>query len=433
MKNKIIIILFILTTNYYITQAEENLTDYVEIINENITSSWTNQEIQENSIDNYFVVSRYYSPLPNQKYYLKWNYEDEIILNWKWLRWASWVEVFTWMLAWPKTYNFWTKIMLKWLWIWDIQDRWWAIVSAWNRWYNYDRIDVWMWSWDEWLLRALSWGKRTVKWELLSSDTTPTLDFSHIQINPLAIKYLEKIHQTQNQFITLEKQNNINKSLLILFETYITPDTKDEEKIKNLQTFFKYIWLYNWEINWKYSDIKDILIKYQIKIWIIKNENEDWAWYFWPKTRSIAKEDYLWFLKNIKTQNNNLKNNDQTTQITSTTKTITIREKLKTNISKLISSIKTPNINEKSNDTKNIQIILKAIWYETKKTSIFDETTKNTLISYQLDKKIISSSKDSWAWVFWPKTRTQISKDLEELLINYLKKTNPWLNIWMNY
>jgi len=31
--------------------------------------------------DNYFVVTAYYSPLPDQEYYLTGNYEDEIILN----------------------------------------------------------------------------------------------------------------------------------------------------------------------------------------------------------------------------------------------------------------------------------------------------------------------------------------------------------------
>jgi hypothetical protein len=33
--------------------------------------------------ENYFIVTAYYSPLPDQEHYLKGNYEDEIILNGK--------------------------------------------------------------------------------------------------------------------------------------------------------------------------------------------------------------------------------------------------------------------------------------------------------------------------------------------------------------
>jgi hypothetical protein len=31
--------------------------------------------------ETFFVVTAYYSPLPDQKYYLRGNYEDEVILN----------------------------------------------------------------------------------------------------------------------------------------------------------------------------------------------------------------------------------------------------------------------------------------------------------------------------------------------------------------
>jgi len=31
--------------------------------------------------ESYFIVTAYYSPLPNQQYYITGNYEDEVILN----------------------------------------------------------------------------------------------------------------------------------------------------------------------------------------------------------------------------------------------------------------------------------------------------------------------------------------------------------------
>lgn len=271
-------------------------------------SHW--EEIIIDDEDTYFVVSAYYSPLPWQNYYLKWNYEDEIILNWKWLRWASWIGVFTWMLASPKKYNFWTKIYLEWLWVWDVQDRWWAIVEAWERWYNYDRIDLWVWHWDEWLLRAISWWKRTIKWKVLWENEISNIDTSNIEISSQAKKYLEKIKQSQN-------------------------------------------------------------------------------------------------------------------------KTYTLNDKIKNKIDKVLYSIWNPNINDEWKNIKSMQTILRAIWYKTTKNWVFDETTKNTIITYQIDKKIISSKDDYGAWYFWPKTKNQINQDLTNKLLEYIK--NKEKNIWMNY
>jgi len=130
--------------------------------------------------DTYFVVTAYYSPLPDQQYYLKGNYADEIRLNGKGIAWASGKWVFSWMLAAPQNYAFGTKIYLEWLWVWSVEDRWGAIVNAWNRWYSNDRIDVWMWYWDEGLRRALYWGKRTVKGTFMSNNTELDLDYNSI-------------------------------------------------------------------------------------------------------------------------------------------------------------------------------------------------------------------------------------------------------------
>ncbi|MDR1987886.1 MAG: hypothetical protein LBQ24_03920 [Candidatus Peribacteria bacterium] len=55
---------------------------------------------------NYFVVTAYYSPLVNQEYYLTGDYESEIRLNGRGTNGASGKEVFSGMLAAPKTYEF---------------------------------------------------------------------------------------------------------------------------------------------------------------------------------------------------------------------------------------------------------------------------------------------------------------------------------------
>ena len=62
------------------------------------------------SIKQEFIVTAYYSPLPDQNFYLKGNYEAEKILNGNGTNGASGKPVFIGMIAAPKTYNFGTRI-----------------------------------------------------------------------------------------------------------------------------------------------------------------------------------------------------------------------------------------------------------------------------------------------------------------------------------
>lgn len=169
-----------------------------------------------------FTVTAYYSPLPNQSKYLKWNYEDEIKLNWKWIHWASWKPVFSWMLAWPQNYKFWTKIYIEWLWIWSVEDRWSAIVSSWNRWYENDRIDVWMWYWDEWLENAIKWWKKVVKWEILEDNALITMKFNEnkkLAMSDETKKQLESIKQKILSYA--EKKYSWNSKLKEIYKANI--------------------------------------------------------------------------------------------------------------------------------------------------------------------------------------------------------------------
>ena len=63
--------------------------------------------------ERYFVVTAYYSPLPDQQYYLKGNYQAEKRLNGEGIRGAGGKKVFSGMFAAPKNYSFGTKIFLE--------------------------------------------------------------------------------------------------------------------------------------------------------------------------------------------------------------------------------------------------------------------------------------------------------------------------------
>lgn len=444
-----------------------------------------------------FIVTAYYSPLPDQEYYLKGNYEDEVRLNGRWIKWASWQEVFDWMLAWPKKYAFWTKIYLEWIWTWIIADRWWAIVEAWNRWYDSDRIDVWMWYGDEWLKRAISWWKRKVSWKIVSIpentwswEVSVWFDFQAWNVNLSKykkdnreyiftkniwiedswddVKKLQEVFknkwlysweidwvynseliksivdfqlenwiiETRNEywagywgkktrdafFLNKDKKvelpkENIKKETKItsknLFETYISPES-DSEDVKILQSKLSEMQLYSWSINGKYKDIKNVLLEYQIAKNILSSKNDLWAWYFWPKTRELLKNDYADFLAKKEIEERDRRKLEE------------VKVVVQNLANEQIEKIGTPKVWEVSKNVRELQKTLKTLWYfEWKDTAIYWELTKKSIFAYQIDKKLLSKETDPGAWKIWDKTKAEIKKDLTKLLLEKkLKEEN---------
>ena len=210
---------------------------------------WIKEESFKN--EKCFVVSAYYSPLPWQKKYSTKSYEWDIRLNWNWTHWASWAAVHPWFIAAPSNYSFWTKVKIEWLWIWIVEDRWWAIVRKWVRGHECDRLDIWMWYWDDWLTRALKWWKKKVRWEIVDSNTKITISFPTEYIEYLAKKIVPESNKTE---------------------------------LKEMQKLFAKAKLYSWKIDWKYKSFEKAIINFQIKNKIIKDKNDYAAGYIWPKT-----------------------------------------------------------------------------------------------------------------------------------------------------
>ena len=218
-------------------------------------------EIKEENIkiQKCFIVSAYYSPLPNQKKYSTKSYAWDIRLNWNWKFWASGNWVHPWFIAAPSAYPFETKIQLDWLWVWVVEDRWGAIVRKWVRGHECDRLDIWMWYWDEWLNRALKWGKKKVSGKILDKNAKITISFPNIKREYLAIK--------------------------------IKPESSKKD-LKKMQELFLKAKLYSWKIDGKYSSFKKAIINFQIKNKIIQNKNDYAAGYIWPKTIKKLEELY---------------------------------------------------------------------------------------------------------------------------------------------
>jgi len=244
----------------------------------------------------YFRVTAYYSPLPNQKYYLKGNYEAEVRMNGQWIRWASGKKVFSGMLAWPKNYKFGTKIYLKWLWVWEIADRGWAIVKAWERNFKYDRIDLWVGYGDEGLRRALYWGNRIIEWKILNKNSKITINYKKIKApywTTYKLNLAKKYKQVSKKIIKpkTEFEKLLEKELKI-FETKL----KNSSDTKILQERLSDLGLYSGKIDWNYDNIKEIITNYQLEKKLIQYKWQAWTGYFWPKTRASLKKDYKNYL-----------------------------------------------------------------------------------------------------------------------------------------
>ncbi len=210
--------------------------------------------------ETFFIVTAYYSPLPGQIKYYHGSYEREIYINWKWTHGASGREVFEWMLAAPKNYPFGTKIYLEWYGIAEVQDRWWAIVNAWNRGHQHDRIDIWMGFWDDGRNRAIQWWSRTIQWKIVSSDSENTIRFWTSKIGDLG---------------------NIK----------LTPES-DSQRVSSVQTVFKRANLYNGEIDGNYESIKPAIIDFQLSRWVISSNDAYDAWYIGSKTLAALRKEF---------------------------------------------------------------------------------------------------------------------------------------------
>lgn len=319
----------------------------------------------QDGADKYFIVTAYYSPLPDQKHYTTGSYWWDLKLNWKGHTTASWKPVEVWLLAWPSNYPYGTKIYFDWFWVWVVEDRWWAIVKAWVSWYEHDRIDIWMWYGDEGLMRAKKWWKRVLKWEIVNPSSEVTLRFA-------------------------DNVMNWYEDLWVVW-----PESSTEEIIK-LQELFTRLGYYKEEIDWSYEKIKDELLTFQKQNKIINSESDWWAWYFWDKTK-------LALIK--KCCPNPLVEEDIKPEITE------IDEKVK-----IIMDYGELTLKPESNieDIKKVQeLFTKLELY----SGVIDgnyETIKDSLISFQKEVWLVDHEDDWWAWYLWDKTKAMLITYFED-------------------
>ncbi len=335
-----------------------------------------------------FIVTAYYSPLPNQTAYITGTYQWDILNNWRWETTASWKELYEWVLAWPITYPFWTKIYIEWFGVWVIEDRWGDILKAWENWVESDRIDIWMWYGYEWLKRAKKWWNRTVKGIVVSNETDVSIKF--VYSNYYIAKWLS-----------------------------VTPES-DSETVKKLQELFTNINLYSGEIDWNYENIRYELIQFQIKHWIIENEYSWWAWYFWEQTRNIILEKYV----ETEPENPLIKEMDSKLDFLieeNHTNDEKVAEKYKIVLENMELYIE-PESTEQ--EVQKLQEIFTKLELYSGEIDWNYDSIKDTLINFQVKHWIIASKDSEWAWYFWNQTKSFLLWYVSKLVEDSKNTTN---------
>ena len=357
-----------------------------------------------------FITTAYYSPKSWQAFYYKDTFEQEKVLNGEWYYWASWKWVFNGMLAAPSSYDFGGLIYFPSLWwVWEIADRWWAIVNAWERWHEYDRIDIWMWTWELWLVKALTRWKQTIKWYYCDSETVKS-------------KWIKANIGFNLESIPLMKYF-FDASLFIQELWYWRTDIwvyKLQEYLSKLGYMTKITWYFWWET-------KTALCKYQIKRWL---STQKYCWTFGSQTRYYMKnelkskwllpdftetatiDDLIYYSKNytfkkdevssVKVPENNVSDSSVST--------------LPQNDNKpKITNYFTEPYNNWTTNSKiwDLQDLLRYLWfYEWELTNTYDKKTVNAVHNFQVAAWILKASdtKNPARWRLGPSTRNALNE-----------------------
>ena len=216
-----------------------------------------------------FHITAYYSPILGQSIYLRPDYDAEIKLNGRGVRWASWKSVFNGMIAAPRTYSFGTRIILPGFGTWEVSDRGGAIIA----WSTSDRIDIRVWQWDEWLQRAKSLG-RVMMTGFVCSWASFDTSFDHSVI-PNYVNFSDVAVWSIDQ--------DIGRSWLI---------------VSTAQRYLQNLWYAEWITQWVFDDMmKQNICRYQRdRLWF--TWNEETCWFFGPQTRAqlFAESIKKWFI-----------------------------------------------------------------------------------------------------------------------------------------
>lgn len=412
-----------------------------------------------------FVVTAYYSPLPNQCCYFRGGYEEEITFNGKGVQGADGTPVYVGMIAAPPSYGFGTRIDLPGLGVGTVHDRGGRIIE-WGD--DLHRIDLWMGTGEAGLARALAWGARRVtatvypvgseemppeKFSLdsvafdastLSSlpkvDTPELLTHAEYGESEYSVRVLQNIlkelgyfpENPNGQFGDITKkalQDFLNAAGLSGDGTSVDTSTaaaltvasgiREEnlpdieiglEKgaqgngVRQIQKLMRFLGFYRGRTDGIFTqELKESITAFQIRHDIVAQALDPFAGRVGPMTKKTILAS--WKMKVVSMKMPAVAEKIRIAQA------VTKDRRLPTAV---LSS------GSRGKDVRTLQAFLETKGYlpATDVTGTFGSRTEAALLRYQLDSKIVASEKAHGAGVFGPSTRAAATKDLIAALWN---------------
>lgn len=401
------------------------------------------------------LVTAYYSPLPDQSFYIRGSYEGDIKLNGRGTNGADGTEVFPGMLAAPKTYPFGTSVMIPGLGVGVVHDRGGAIFDG----KDYDRIDVWMGYGEEGLSRALNWGARVVMGEVNFPPNQVSVSMNFDWVNSqLPQKFVDRLKgdsiQATPQTPSAQETPSapdpvVSKAPEVVIPIPTDPLNEEDKKelerleqnrtllaaglgkdatgdeVSNLQRMLWELGYYKGDINGTYDQVTvDAVFDFQVEYGVLKTEADLGAGYFGKKTleallsllekkiQALAqypKEIQAWVpAKQVLPQIASLKLPEVSVERQTLNFDAEIVNKKIVQSTRISSEI---GLNDQGEEVKKLQnfLIERGLLSDGLNTGYFGEQTQAALIKFQLAQGIVKSSLAGGAGRVGPQTLAAIN------------------------
>ena len=342
------------------------------------------------------LITAYYSPLPDQRFYIRGNYEADIRFNGRGTNGADGTEVYPGMLAAPRTYAFGTRVTIPGLGVGEVHDRGGRI----NAYKSHDRIDIWMGHGEEGLSRALNWGARLIEGEVYFSPHQVEPGLSYLSVSPkltdARIKQL--INKTVQSPKAFDKQSNIQKT---------NPKLQNNIQTKELQKALTTFGYYHGEINGVYdAQTKEAVTIFQLVEGVISTRGELGTGNFGPKTRAALKEKLQGYNSEYEKDIKRLEEN---------------QSMLKQNL----------GTNAEGSEVLALQRMLWELgYYNGELTGSYNLETIGAVFAFQKKHRIVQTEYDLGAGYYGKKTHTALVASLNEK-IEYTKQYPKVMKSWV--
>lgn len=318
--------------------------------------AFASDKFHKDNTNKQYLISAYYSPLPNQQNYVTGSLAGDKRLNGNGTNGADGTEVYIGMIAAPRELAFGTKLNIEGMGIGTVHDRGGAIIK--NGKAGYPRLDVWMGHGDEGLKRALSFGKqvRTVRSLGVNRSVNDNLSLGGVKM--------------AKSFKFPTQQKTVTKKVLVASKK---PVKVVNSKLMDTKKYLKELGFYNANVN----DVLDADALNSINLF----------------THTILGDKHEYKKFEVKAYNNikayyNLRKNTVLSEVP-----------------------KQPlQYGDSNKEVKKLQTILFSLGFDVEINGLFDKATFKAIKNFQLKENIIFTHSDIDAGYYGKNTADNIKK-----------------------